>query len=105
MTLEKSKRVSQSGLTIKDSLMYQYRNKQYEYTECQTYTGETASWYTCSDFSHAPFNLKSFATSEESVMKTKIDDMLDNIKKYEEKYILNTNANEVFYETLTYKGD
>ena len=38
-------------------------------------------------------------------MKARIDDMLDNIKEYERLYILNTNATEVFYETLTYKGD
>ena len=85
--------------------MFQYRNKQYEYTEWTTYTGETASCYTCSEFSHAPFNFKSFSTSSKQRMHARIDDMLDNIKKYEEKYILNTNATEVFYETLTYKGD
>jgi hypothetical protein len=47
--------------------MYQYRNKNTSILSVDLYTGETASCYTCSEFSHAPFNLKSFATSEESV--------------------------------------
>ena len=85
--------------------MFQYRNKKYEYTEWTTYTGETASCYTCTGFSHAPFNFKSFSTSSKQGMHARIDDMLDHIKKYERLYILNTNATEVFYETLTYKGD
>ncbi len=85
--------------------MFQYRNKQYEYIEWTTYTGETASCYTCSEFSHAPFNFKSFSASTKQGMHARIDDMLDNIKNYERLYILNTNATEVFYETLTYKGD
>ena len=85
--------------------MFQYRNKQYEYTEWTTYTGDKASCYTCSEFSHAPFNFKSFSASTKQGMHARIDDMLDNIKNYERLYILNTNATEVFYETLTYKGD
>lgn len=85
--------------------MFQYRNKQYEYKEWTTYTGETASCYTCSEFSHAPFNFKSFSASTEKGMENRIDDMLDNLKNYEELYRLNTNATAVFYETLTYKGD
>ena len=85
--------------------MYQYRDKHYEYVEWETYTGEMASCYTCSDFNHAPFNLKSFATSTEYQMNAKIDDMIDNFKKHEEIYWLKNKATEVFYETLTYKGD
>lgn len=85
--------------------MFQYRNKQYEYIEWTTYTGETASCYTCTEFSCSPFNFKSFSTSTEAGMKARIDDMLDNIKDYEESYRLTVNATEVFYETLTYKGD
>ena len=85
--------------------MFQYRNKQYEYTEWTTYTGETASCYTCSEFSHAPFNFKSFSTSTKQGMHARIDDMLDNIKNYEEIDRLTVNATAVFYETLTYKGD
>ena len=65
--------------------MFQYRNKQYEYTEWTTYTGDKASCYTCSEFSHAPFNFKSFSTSSDTFsMHARIDDMLDNIKNYEE---------------------
>ena len=85
--------------------MFQYRNKQYGYTEWTTYTGETASCYTCSEFSHAPFNFKSFSTSTKQGMHARIDDMLDNIKNYEEIDRLTVNATAVFYETLTYKGD
>ena len=85
--------------------MFQYRNKQYEYTEWTTYTGETASCYTCSEFSHAPFNFKSFSASTKQGMHARIDDMLDNIKNYERLYKWKLNATEVFYETLTYKGD
>ena len=85
--------------------MFQYRNKQYEYNEWTTSTGEIASCYTCSEFNHAPFNLKSFATSTKDQMNSRIDDMIDNFKKHEEIYWLNNKATEVFYETLTYKGD
>ena len=85
--------------------MFQYRHKQYEYIEWTTYSGDKASCYTCSEFSHAPFNFKSFSAYTESGMKARIDDMLDNIKNYEESYRLNVNATTVFYETLTYKGD
>jgi hypothetical protein len=85
--------------------MFQYRNKQYEYTEWTTYTGETASCYTCSEFSHAPFNFKSFSASTKQGMHARIDDMLDNIKNYERLYKWKLNATAVFYETLTYKGD
>ena len=85
--------------------MFQYRNKQYEYTEWTTYTGETASCYTCSEFSHAPFNFKSFSASTKQGMHARIDDMLDNIKNYERLYKWKLNATKVFYETLTYKGD
>jgi hypothetical protein len=93
------------GLTIKDLLMFQYRHKQYEYIEWTTYSGDKASCYTCSEFSHAPFNFKSFSAYSEAGMKARIDDMLDNIKNYEESYRLTVNATAVFYETLTYKGD
>ena len=85
--------------------MFQYRNKQYEYTEWTTYTGDKASCYTCSEFSHAPFNFKSFSASTKQGMHARIDDMLDNIKNYEEIDRLTVNATAVFYETLTYKGD
>ena len=85
--------------------MFQYRNKQYEYTEWTTYTGDKASCYTCSEFSHAPFNFKSFSASTKQGMHARIDDMLDNIKNYERLYKWKLNATEVFYETLTYKGD
>jgi len=85
--------------------MFQYRDKQYKYLEWKTYTGETASCYTCSEFSHAPFNFKSFSTSTKQGMHARIDDMLDNIERHEELYRLNTYTASVFYETLTYKGD
>ena len=85
--------------------MFQYRNKQYEYTEWTTYTGDKASCYTCSEFSHAPFNFKSFSASTKQGMHARIDDMLDNIKNYERLYKWKLNATKVFYETLTYKGD
>ena len=85
--------------------MFQYRNKQYEYTEWTTYTGDKASCYTCSEFSHAPFNFKSFSASTKQGMHARIDDMLDNIKNYERLYKWKLNATAVFYETLTYKGD
>jgi hypothetical protein len=85
--------------------MFQHRNKQYEYTEWTTYTGDKASCYTCSEFNHAPFFIKSFAAYSKEAMEAKIDDMLDNIKDHEESYRATVNATTVFYETLTYKGD
>ena len=85
--------------------MFQYRNKQYEYIEWTTYSGDKASCYTCSEFSHAPFNFKSFSASTKQGMHARIDDMLDNIKNYERLYKWKLNATAVFYETLTYKGD
>ena len=85
--------------------MFQYRHKQYEYIEWTTYSGDKASCYTCSEFSHAPFNFKSFSASTKQGMHARIDDMLDNIERHEELYRLNTYTASVFYETLTYKGD
>ena len=85
--------------------MFQYRHKQYEYIEWTTYSGDKASCYTCSEFSHAPFNFKSFSASTKQGMHARIDDMLDNIKNYERLYKWKLNATAVFYETLTYKGD
>ena len=85
--------------------MFQHRHKQYEYIEWTTYSGDKASCYTCSEFSHAPFNFKSFSASTKQGMHARIDDMLDNIKNYERLYKWKLNATAVFYETLTYKGD
>ncbi len=85
--------------------MFQYRHKQYEYIEWVTYSGDIASCWTCSDFGHAPFNLKSFSAYTEVGMKARIDDMLDNLKDHEKAYKLTIDATKVFYETLTYKGD
>ena len=85
--------------------MFQYRHKQYEYIEWVTYSGDIASCWTCSDFGHAPFNLKSFSAYTEVGMKARIDDMLDNLKDHEKLYKLTIDATKVFYETLTYKGD
>ena len=85
--------------------MFQYRHKQYEYIEWVTYSGDIASCWTCSDFGHAPFNLKSFSAYTEVGMKARIDDMLDNLKDHEKLYKLTIESTKVFYETLTYKGD
>ena len=84
----------------------EYRNSKFRYIEWKSYNGKDCDGYTCDDKSLlSNANTVSFSTKTVGEMYEKIDYYLDNIEKCIKLQELERKAGEVFYETLTYKGD
>ena len=84
----------------------QYRNIPYEYNEWTTYTGKSASGYSCEAFSEFPYHITRLTSETEDGIKERIDDLLDHKAEYEARRELSNKAAESFYNSMgTYKGD
>jgi hypothetical protein len=83
-----------------------YREIEYSVTRWVSHSGEKCEGFMCGDESLlSNVNMVRFGTSTVEEMYEKIDYYLDNIEKCIELQELERQAGEVFYETLTYKGD
>lgn len=83
-----------------------YREIEYSVTRWVSHSGEKCEGFMCGDKSLlSNVNMVRFGTSTVEEMYEKIDYYLDNIEKCIKLQELERKAGEVFYETLTYKGD
>ena len=84
----------------------QYRNIPYEYNEWTTYTGKSASGYSCEAFSEFPYHITKLTSETEDGIKERIDDLLDHKAEYEARRELSNKAAQSFYNSMgQYKGD
>ncbi len=84
----------------------QYRNIPYEYNEWTTYTGKSASGYSCEAFSEFPYHITKLTSETEDGIKERIDDLLDHKAEYEARRELSNKAAQSFYNSMgKYKGD
>ena len=86
--------------------MKTYRNINYDYNEWTTYTGKSASGYSCEAFSEYPYYITRLTAETEDGIKERIDYFLDHKAEYEARRELSNKAAESFYNSMgTYKGD
>ena len=84
----------------------EYRDIKYNLDEWTTYSGETASCYSCSDeYLLNGLGLKMISDVTEEAMKRSIDFYIHQRPTLLKARELEVKATEEFYETLDYKGD
>ena len=84
----------------------EYRDIKYNLDEWTTYSGETASCYSCSDeYLLNGLGLKMISDVTEEAMKRSIDFYIHHRPTLLKAKELEVKATEEFYETLDYKGD
>ena len=84
----------------------EYRDVKYEYENWITYSGKEAHCYSCSDKNLLDgLGLKYISDKDEVSIKKSIDFYIAERPRFLRSMELERKATEVFYETLTYKGD
>ncbi len=90
--------------------MKTYRNISYDYNEWTTYTGKSASGYSCEAFGEFPYYVTRLTSQTEQEMKERIDDFLDHKAEYEARRELSNKAAQAYYNEKaktpgSYTGD
>ena len=84
----------------------QYKNIPYKYNEWTTYTGKSASGYSCEAFDEFPYYIARLTAETEDGIKERIDYFLDHKAAYEARRELSNKAAQEFYNSMgQYKGD
>jgi hypothetical protein len=84
----------------------EYRDIKYNYEEWITYSGETASCFSCSDKRLLKgLGMKYISDKTENQMKRSIDFYIDQRPTLLKAMELERKAGQEFYDKLNYKGD